>query len=127
VKAVKDGTIDMITSDHNPIDIEHKKMEFDLAKNGTIGLESAFGALGTVLPLEVIVDKLTSGKKVFGIEKSAIAEGNTACLTLFNPDKEWTFSSEHIGSKSKNAALLGMPMKGKAYGIFNNKKLVLSS
>lgn len=127
VKAVKDGTIDMITSDHNPIDIEHKKMEFDLAKNGTIGLESAFGALGTVLPLEVIVEKLTSGKEVFGIEKSVIAEGNTACVTLFNPNQEWVFANEDIDSKSKNAALLGMPMKGKAYGIFNNKKLVLSS
>jgi dihydroorotase len=34
----------MITSDHNPMDIEHKKMEFDMAKNGTIGLESAYGA-----------------------------------------------------------------------------------
>jgi dihydroorotase len=40
----------MITSDHNPIDIEHKKMEFDMARK--IGLESAFGALMTVLPLE---------------------------------------------------------------------------
>jgi dihydroorotase len=37
-----DNTIDMITSDHNPMDIEHKKMEFDMAKDGTIGLESAF-------------------------------------------------------------------------------------
>ncbi len=127
ISAVKDGTIDMVTSDHNPIDIEHKKMEFDLAKNGTIGLESAFGALGTVLPLEVIVQKLTSGKTIFGIEPSVIAEGNTACFTLFNPNLEWVFTNEHIGSKSKNAALLGMPMKGKAYGIFNNKKLVLSS
>lgn len=127
VRAVKDGTIDMITSDHNPIDIEHKKMELDLAKNGTIGLESAFGALGTVLPIELIVEKLTSGKIIFGIEASAIAQGNTACLTLFNPDEKWIFTSEHIGSKSKNTALLGMNMKGKAYGIFNNKKLVLSS
>ena len=50
LEAVIDGTIDMITSDHNPIDIEHKKMEFDTAKDGTIGLESAFGALLTVLP-----------------------------------------------------------------------------
>jgi dihydroorotase len=38
----------MITSDHNPMDIEHKKMEFDMAKDGTIGLESAYGALMTV-------------------------------------------------------------------------------
>jgi len=47
IAGVLNGTIDMITTDHNPIDIEHKKMEFDLAKNGTIGLESAFGALLT--------------------------------------------------------------------------------
>jgi dihydroorotase len=127
VKAVKDGTIDMITSDHNPIDIEHKKMEFDLAKNGTIGLESAFGALGMVLPLEVLVDKLTSGKKVFGIQKATIEEGKTACITLFNPETDWVFEASHITSKSKNAAMLGMPMKGKAYGIFNNNKLVLGS
>lgn len=57
---VTDNTIDLITSDHNPMDIEHKKMEFDGAKNGTIGLESAFGALLTLLPLETIVAKLTN-------------------------------------------------------------------
>lgn len=47
IAGVLDNTIDCITSDHNPIDIEHKKMEFDLSNNGTIGLESAFGALST--------------------------------------------------------------------------------
>jgi dihydroorotase len=58
---ILDNTIDMITSDHNPIDIEHKKMEFDMAKTGTIGLESAFGALTKVLPLEKVIEKLTAG------------------------------------------------------------------
>ena len=82
LEGVLDGTIDMITSDHNPIDIELKKMEFDNAKNGTIGLESAFGALQNVLPTEVIIKKLTHGKSVFGIEKPAIREGNKACFTL---------------------------------------------
>ena len=52
LKGLKDGTIDMITSDHNPIDIEHKKVEFSTAKDGTIGLESAFGVLNSVLDLE---------------------------------------------------------------------------
>jgi dihydroorotase len=64
IEGILDNTIDCITTDHNPIDIEFKKMEFDLAKNGTIGLESAFGALLTVLPLEIIIEKLTSGKKI---------------------------------------------------------------
>ncbi|MDP5082026.1 MAG: dihydroorotase, partial [Winogradskyella sp.] len=48
IEGLKDGTIDMVTSDHNPIDIEDKKIEFDYAKFGTIGLESAFGALQTI-------------------------------------------------------------------------------
>ena len=67
IEGVKNGTIDMITSDHNPIDIEHKKMEFEGSKNGTIGLESAFGALMTVLSIEKIIEKLFGEKGKNGI------------------------------------------------------------
>lgn len=125
LKGVIDGTIDMITSDHNPIDIEHKKLEFDLAKNGTIGLESAYSALQNILPTDVIIDKLTSGKSIFKIENQIIEEGNTANITLFNPEGKWIFGKEHILSKSKNSAFLGTTMKGKVYGIYNQGKLVL--
>jgi dihydroorotase len=123
---VLDNTIDCITSDHNPMDIEHKKMEFDLAKNGTIGLESAFGALQMVLPLEKIIEKLTSGKTVLGLENQSIVEGNTANITLFTINNEWTFGKESILSKSKNSAFLGQKMKGKSIGIYNNGKLELN-
>jgi len=126
LSGILDDTIDMITSDHNPMDIEHKKMEFDLAKNGTIGLESAFGALLTVLPLEKIVEKLTSSKAVFSLNQTEIAEGNKANITLFTTDTEWIFAKEHIVSKSKNSAFLGTKMKGKVIGIYNNNKLVLA-
>ena len=126
LEGVLDGTIDMITSDHNPIDIEHKKMEFDLAKNGTIGLESAFGSLLKVLPLEVVVSKLTSGKSLFGIENQIIKEASKATITLFNPSTESVFTKENILSKSKNSAFIGQPMKGKVYGIVNNKQLILA-
>ncbi|HSD13798.1 MAG TPA: dihydroorotase [Flavobacterium sp.] len=126
IAGVLDGTIDMITSDHNPLDIEHKKMEFDNAKNGTIGLESAFGALQTVLPLEIIVEKLTNGKNIFGIEKHVIKEGNKANISLFTPNGNWEFGKENILSKSKNSAFLGQPMKGRAYGIYNNNQLILN-
>jgi dihydroorotase len=122
---ILDNTIDMITTDHNPIDIEHKKMEFDGAKNGTIGLESAFGALSTILPLEKIIEKLTSGKTTFGIEKQAISEGKKANISLFNPEGKSVFTNENILSKSKNSAFLGTEIKGKAYGIYNQGKLVL--
>jgi dihydroorotase len=125
IKGVTDGTIDMITSDHNPIDIEHKKLEFDIAKNGTIGLETAFGMLQNVLPTALIVEKLVNGKAVFGIEKSIISVGNIACMSLFNPNSTLVFKKENILSKSKNSAFLGQTLKGKVYGIYNNGKLQL--
>lgn len=124
LNGIADGTIDMITSDHNPIDIEFKKMEFDTAKNGTIGLESAFGALLTVLPLETVVSKLTSGRAVFGLESNTIAEGSKANFTFFTPEGKSTFTKENILSKSKNSAFLGTEIKGSVYGILNQKQLV---
>lgn len=127
INAVIDGTIDCITSDHNPLDIEHKKLEFDLAKDGTIGLESAFGTLQTVLPLEVIIEKLTSVKSIFGIEENTIEVGSTANLSLFNIKSNWTFTKENILSKSKNSAFLGQTMKGKALGIYNNGQLIIDN
>ena len=125
LNGILDGTIDMITTDHNPIDIEHKKMEFDMAKNGTIGLESAFGTLMTVLPLETIIEKFTSGKAIFSIPNHSISEGEIANITLFNPEGNSTFTKENILSKSKNSAFLGADLKGKAYGILNQGKLIL--
>jgi dihydroorotase len=125
LEGVLNGTIDMITTDHNPIDIEHKKMEFDTAKNGTIGLESAFGALMTVLPTETIIEKLTAGKSTFGIETQIIDEGSKANITLFNPEDNSVFTNTSILSKSKNSAFLGVEMKGKVYGILNQNQLIL--
>lgn len=124
IEAVLDRTIDCITSDHNPLDIEHKKLEFDLAKDGTIGLESAFGALGTVLPIEVIIEKLTASKLIFNLKPNKIAVGNKAEISLFTTTEEWTFTKESIQSKSKNSAFLGQKIKGKAIGIYNNGQLV---
>ena len=126
ISGLLDSTIDMITSDHNPIDIEHKKMEFDNASNGTIGLETAFSALNTVLPLDKIIEKLTSGKVVFNIESNSINVGEKANLTLFNPEGNWVFEKENIQSKSKNSAFLGTKMIGKPYGIINQGKIILN-
>ena len=123
---IKEGTIDMITSDHNPMDIEHKKMEFDGAKNGTIGMESAFGALMTVLPLETIIDKLTTGKSRFGIDIQIINEGSKANITLFDPEPKSIFTKSSILSKSKNSAFLETEIKGKVYGIVNQGILILA-
>ena len=126
LKGISDNTIDCITTDHNPIDIENKKMEFDTAKNGTIGLESAFGALLTVLPLETIVEKLTFARTVFNLPSHAIKEGSNVNISLFSPSDEWVFTKENILSKSKNSAFLQQKMKGRVYGIYNNNQLIVS-
>lgn len=126
IKGLKDGTIDGVTSDHNPMDVEHKNTEFDHAEFGSIGLESCFGALHSVMDLETTIAGLNGLKGIFGIEATSLSEGNTANITLFDPSKAWTFREEDIFSTSKNAALLNESLKGKAYGIFSNKRLVLN-
>src|SRR5690606_2571797 len=107
------------------MDIEHKKMEFDMAKDGTIGLESAFGALLEILPLNIVIDKLQAAKSIFLNNKYGIKVGTKADLTLFNPSKEWTFTKNDILSKSKNSAFLNRKMKGFVYGIYHNDKLII--
>ena len=126
-KGIKSGVIDIITSDHNPIDIEHKKVEFSEAKDGTIGLESAFGAINSVLDLEDFIENLTTKPRaIFGIENHAIQEKNKAEITLFNPENNYTFTKEYILSTSKNSAFLNKDLKGKAYGIYANNQLIIN-
>ncbi len=122
---IKDGTIDMVTSDHNPLDIELKKVEFDFAAFGTIGLESAFGALNSIFTLKKTIDLLTKGKERFGIETSPINIGNKLNITLFNPDLRYVFSTKDIISKSKNSIFDTSALKGKSYGIISNGKIIL--
>jgi dihydroorotase len=126
-KGIKSGDIDVITSDHNPIDIEHKKVEFSEAKDGLIGLESAFGAVNSVLDLEDFICCFTTKpKEIFGIENHSIQEGNIADISLFNPELVTIFSEENILSTSKNSAFINKKLKGKAYGIFANNQLIIS-
>jgi len=125
LKGLQDGTIDGVTSDHDPIDIENKKTEFDHAFFGSIGLESCFGALNALTNIETSIAALNGLKKVFNIPTAAIEEGQTATITLFDPTIAWSFEENHILSTSKNAALLNCKLQGKALGIYSNKKLVL--
>jgi dihydroorotase len=126
LKGVTDGVIDMIVSDHNPIDIENKNVEFENGMYGTIGLESLFGSLNHVLNLELIVSCLTDKpRNRFGIPINKIKTGEKAELTLFNPKTPYTFSENNILSKSGNSAFLGKNLIGITYGIVANDKLIL--
>lgn len=126
-EGLKDGTIDMVTSDHNPLDIELKKVEFDYAEYGTIGLESAFCALQQLFTLKKTVKLLTNGKSRFGVTLNSINLGNAADITLFNPTKKITFSRAHIYSKSYNSIFDGVGLKGHVYGVIANNKIVIKN
>lgn len=126
INAVKKGIIDMVTSDHIPIDVDNKKTDIDSAKNGTVGLESFFGALLTIFSLDESIRILTSGKQRFGINNHPIQEGSNADLTLFTNNDNYTFSKSNILSKSKNSAFLGMKMSGTSLGVIVGEKYIIN-
>ena len=126
IAAIKEGTIDMVTSDHNPLDIELKKLEFDHAKFGTIAQEATLGALLTLVSEERAVKLLTAGSERFTGTTSKIKIGQPANLSLFTANGTSVFGKEDIRSKSKNSAFLGAQLKGKVYGIFANNQFIAS-
>lgn len=127
IKAVKNGTIDFVTSDHTPLNIELKKVEFDNADYGTIGLESSFGVLNTLFSTEETIDILTRGRELFGIEVPELMEGSKANLTLFDPVMEYTFTETHISSSSKNSLFLDEKLKGTVLGTIANDQILLNN
>ena len=126
IKGIQDGTIDFVTSDHTPIDLEHKKIEFEHALFGTIGLESAFGALSMLFDPVETIELLTKGRKRFGITEFKFEEGSVANLSLFDPDFKSNFTKENIVSTSKNSMFLNSEIKGRVYGVINNNTFVIT-
>ena len=123
LKGLKDGTIDMVTSDHQPMDIEHKKVELEHAAYGSLGLETAFGSLCTMMDAEDAALLLNRGKERFGVSQQSILIGAQADLTLFTANGTTTVSKESILSRSKNSAYLGKELKGTVIGVINNNSV----
>ncbi len=124
-----DGTIDAVVSDHSPLDEESKKLEFDLAEFGIIGLETAFAVLHTHnqgLSLAQLVGKLAVGPRdVLGLPLPALKEGAPANLTVFDPRAEWQFAATDIRSKSRNTPFVGARFTGRVVGVINQGKASL--
>lgn len=123
LEGIKDGTIDMVTSNHNPLNIEHKKVEFDNASYGSIAQEATLGALLTLVSEKKAVKLLTNGRSRFTGTSFPIEEGNEANITMFDTKGVFSFRESDILSKSNNAAFLGAKLKGKVYGVIANNKL----
>ena len=127
-RGVANGTIDIITSNHRPIEEEGKNLEFLYASFGALGLQTTYPLYNTyltkVLDEEKFVDKVAiQPRQLFNLPIPQITEGVTANLTIFHPKKEWTFSKKDILSKSKNSPIIGIALKGKILGVINNGKM----
>ncbi len=122
-EGVLDGTIDLVTSHHQPINPELKQVDFSSAEYGTISLEVMFGLLNTIFSIEKVTDILTKGRSVFDLEKPKIEIGADACMTFFDPSKRNKFTLDKVLSTSKNCAFIDMEVIGKVYGCINKNKI----
>jgi dihydroorotase len=132
-EALRDGTIDVIATDHAPHTIDEKEVEYAQAPFGIVGLETALGLSVTelvnqkFLTLNQLIEKLsTNPRRILSLPVINIEEGATANLTLFDPEEEWVVDIQAFKSKSKNSPFHGQRLKGKAIGIINNGKMLFA-
>lgn len=124
IAGLKDGTVDAITSQHRPEEIEFKNVEFEIAHYGIIALQ-------TVLPLllragldaGLIAEKLAiNPRKLLNLEIPVIEEGSMANFTVFHPGHKWLYNAQSNQSKSANNPLLGTELTGKVTLVYNNNQ-----
>jgi dihydroorotase len=129
-EAVLNGTVDCLASHHLPHEIDSKVIEFEYAKFGMTGLQTAYAVLNTAvagISTERCVELLAvNPRRIFSLSPASIAEGQKAKITLFQPAATWTFTPDMIRSKSANTPFIGQTFTGKVAGIINGDNLTLS-
>jgi dihydroorotase len=127
-QGIADGTVDAIATDHAPHHIDEKNVEFNLAMNGIVGLETALPltlrlVYDGLIDLPKAVALLTCGPAaVLGLPVGQLVEGGIADITVIDPNFQWTVDAKKLASKSKNTPFDGWQMKGAAlYTIVGGK------
>lgn len=127
-EGLRDGTIDCIATDHAPHHIDEKDVEFNVAMNGIIGLETSLPlslklVADGILTINQMVEKMTvNPAKILGICRGGLKPGATADITVIDPSKLWTVTEENLASKSKNSPFLGWKVQGaSAYTVLEGK------
>ena len=119
-QALKDGTIDCVSTDHAPHTVEEKELDFDHAPFGMIGLETALGlAISELVDKKILtwsnlVEKMSSNPaKIIGLDKKGeIKEGFDADIVIVDSDQAWEVRADDFVSKSKNSPFIGKTLKG---------------
>ena len=120
-EGLRDGTIDMIATDHAPHHVDEKNVEFDKANNGIIGLETALPLTLTclvktgVLSLSDVADRMSRAPAaMLGLPEKRVAEGLAADLTVVDAGTEWVVDRNEMASKSRNTPFHGWNLTGRA-------------
>jgi len=119
-QGLKDGTIDVVSTDHAPHATDEKSGEFDYAAFGIVGLETALGLAFKlveegVLTLSETIAKLSANPaKILKIGKGSLSTGSDADITIIDRSVDWIVDSSGFKSKSKNSPFNGWKLKGKA-------------
>ncbi len=119
-EGLQDGTIDAIATDHAPHSSVEKKVEFDLAANGIIGLETSVPLTlelvraGLISETRMVELMSVNPAKILGVSGGSLAEGQIADLTVIDPDVTFTYSKEAVVSNSHNSPFLDRKMQGRA-------------
>ncbi|HOX20426.1 MAG TPA: dihydroorotase [Gemmatimonadales bacterium] len=121
-QGLKDGTIDVIASDHAPHHYDAKEREFDNAPNGIIGLETALGVAirdlveSGVLSLPALIDRMsTRAARIFNLPGGTLAVGAPADVVVLDPTERWIVRPESFRSKSRNTPYAGAELVGRAH------------
>ena len=132
-EALRDGTIDVIATDHAPHSFDEKQVEFQAAPFGIVGLETAIGLAITglvatkLLSLSQLIEKFSvNPRRILHLPEIKIAEGEIANLTLIDPAFQWIVDPAQFKSKSKNSPFGGYRLTGKSVGVINNGQVLLS-
>jgi dihydroorotase len=119
--AVRDGTIDVVATDHAPHHYDEKEREFSDAPNGIVGLETALAVVAThlvvpgILSWPTLVDRMsTTPARVFGLTGGTLRRESVADVTIFDPAAEWTVDPDQFLSKGRNSPYRGKRLTGRA-------------
>ncbi|MBT5901627.1 MAG: dihydroorotase [Opitutaceae bacterium] len=120
IAGLKDGTIDIIATDHAPHTDYEKDKEFDYAPNGILGLETALPITLSILvrknrfKIAKVVDLMTrKPAELLGLPAGTLTAGSDADICLFDPDEKWTYDARAGFSKSSNSPWDGEELRGR--------------